>query len=73
MGWSMLPNVLRPFKIYCAPPSITSQLVIFLRQTVEIDPLGHVRALQNFVQICDPLILSEIHIYIAGIQQFRCR
>ena len=38
------------FKIYCAPPSITSQLVLFLWQTVEIGPLGHVRvveALQN--------------------------
>ena len=64
------------FNIYSASPSITFQLVLFLRQTVEIDPLGHVRvveALQDFVQICDPLILSEIHIYIAGIQQFRCR
>ena len=22
MGWSLLPNVLRPFKIYCAPPNL---------------------------------------------------
>ena len=22
MGWSFLPNVLRPFKIYCAPPNL---------------------------------------------------
>ena len=51
-----LPNALRTFKIYCASISITSQLVLFLWQTVEIDPLGHVRvveALQNFVQKCD--------------------
>ena len=76
MGWSLLPGALRPFKIYCASPSITSQLVLFLWQTVEIDPLGHVRvveALQNFVQKCDPVILSEIHIHIAGVQQFHCR
>ena len=53
MGWSLLPNALRHFKIYCASPSITSQLVLFLWRTVEIDPLGHMRvveALQNFVQ-----------------------
>ena len=69
MGWSLLPDALRPIKIYCASPSITSQLVLFLWQTVEIDPLGHVRvveALQNFVQKCDPVILSEIHIHVAG-------
>ena len=57
MGWSLLPDARRPFKIYRASPSITSQLVLFLWQTVEIDPLGHVRvveALQNFVQKCDP-------------------
>ena len=50
MGWSLLPDALRPFKIYCASPSITPQLVLFLWQTVEIGPLGHVRvveALQN--------------------------
>jgi hypothetical protein len=73
MGWSLLPNALRPFKIYCASPSITSQLVLFLWRTEEIDPLGHVRvveALQNSVQKCDPLILSEIHIHIAGVKQF---
>ena len=29
MGWSLLPDALRPFKIYCASPSITSQLVLF--------------------------------------------
>ena len=53
---SLLPNALRSFKIYCASPSITFQLVLFLWQTFEIDPLGHVRvveALQNFVQKCD--------------------
>ena len=22
MGWSSLPNALRPFKIYCAPPNL---------------------------------------------------
>ena len=63
-------------KIYCASPSITSQLVLFLWQTVEIDPLGHVRvveALQNFVQKCDPVTLLGIHIHIAGVQQFHCR
>ena len=51
MRWSLLPNALRPFKIYCAPAFIISQLVLFLWQTVEIDPLGHVRvveALQKF-------------------------
>ena len=72
MGWSLLPDALRPFKTSCAYPSITSQLW----QTVEIDPLGHVRVvevLQNFVQKCDPAILSEIHIQIAGVQQFHCR
>ena len=57
MGWSLLPIALRPFKIYCSSLSITSQLVVFLWQTIEIGPLGHVRiveALQNFVQKCDP-------------------
>ena len=71
MGWSLLPNALRPFKIYCASPPITSQLVLFLCQTVEIGPLGHVRlveALQNFVQKCDPVILSGIRIQICGLQ-----
>ena len=61
MGWSLLPNALRPFKIYCASPPITSQLVVFLWQTVEIGPLGHVRVvktLQNLVQKCDPVTLS---------------
>ena len=41
----------------CDSLSITSQLVLFLWQTIKIDPLGHVRvveALQNFVQKCDP-------------------
>ena len=73
MGWSFLPDALRSFKINCASPSIISQLVLFLWQTVEIDPLGHVRvieALQNFVQKCDPVILLEIHVHIAGDQQF---
>ena len=58
------------------PPSITSQLVLFLWQTVKIDPLGHVRvveALQNFVQKCGPMILSEVQIHIAGVKQFHCR
>jgi hypothetical protein len=76
MGWSLLPNALQHFKIHCASPSITSQLVLFLWQSIEIDPLGHVRvveALQNFVQKCDHVILSEIHIQIAGVQQFHCR
>ena len=76
MEWSLLPDALRPFKIYCASQSITSQLVLFLWLTVEIGPLGHVRvveALQNFVQKCDPVTLSEIHIHIAGVQQFHCR
>ena len=52
MGWSLLPNALQPFKIYCASQSIISQLVLFLWRTVEIDPLGHVRvveALQNMM------------------------
>ena len=73
MGLSLLPNALRPFKIYRASLSITSQLVLFLWQTVEIGPLGHVRvveALQNFVQKCDPVTLSGIHIHIAGVQQY---
>jgi hypothetical protein len=67
MGWSLLHNALRP--------SIISQLVLFLWQTVETDPLGHVRVvetLQNFVQKCDPTILSDIHIHVAGVQQFHC-
>ena len=57
MGWSLMPNALQPFKTYCAPQTITSQLVLFLWQTVEIGPLGHVRvveALQNFVQKTRP-------------------
>ena len=73
MGWSFLPDALRPFKIYCASLSINSQLILFLWQTVEIGPLGHVRvvkALQTFVQKCDPVTLAGIHIHIAGVQQF---
>ena len=69
-------NALRPFKIYCASPSVTSQLVLFLWQTVEIGPLKFVRvveALQNFVQKCDPVTLSGIRILIVGVQQFHCR
>ena len=65
MGWSLLPSALQPFKIYCASSPITSQIVLFLWQTVEIGPLGHVRvveALQNVVQKCDPVTLSGIHI-----------
>ena len=74
-GWLLLPDALRPFKIYCASPSITSQLVLFLWQTVEIDPLGQMRvveALQIFVQKYDSVILSENHIHIADVQQFHC-
>ena len=59
MGWSLLPDALRPFKIYCASPSIISQLVLILWQSVEIGPLGHVRiveALQNFVQKCSCMV-----------------
>ena len=73
MGWSLLPNALQPFKIYCASPSLTSKLVLFLWQTIEIGALRHVRvieALQNFVQKCDSMTLSGIHIHIAGVQQF---
>ena len=76
MGWSLLPNALQPFKIYCSPPPITSQLVLFMWQTVEIGSLGHVRVvevLQNFVQKCDPVILPEFHIHITGVQQFHFR
>ena len=76
MGWSLLPDALLPFKIYCASLSLTSQLVLFLWQTVEIDPLGHVRVvetLQNFDQKCDPFTLSGIRIHIADVQQFHCR
>ena len=76
MGWSLLPNALQPFKIFYASPHITSQLVLFLWQTVEIGPLGHVKvveALQNFVQKWNPVTLSGIHIHIAGVQQFHCR
>ena len=76
MGWSFLPDALRFFKIYCASPSITSQLVLFLCKTVGIDPLGRVRvveALQNFVKKCDPVTLSGIRTHIAGVQQFYCR
>jgi len=76
MGWSLLPNALRPFKVYYASPPITSQLVLFLWQTVEIGPLGNVRVvevLQNFVQKCDSVTLSGIRIHIASVQQFHCR
>ena len=76
MGWPLLLAALRPFKIDCTSPSITSQLLLFLWRNVEIDPLGHVRvvdALQNFVKKCDPVILSEIHIHIAAVKQFHCR
>ena len=76
MGWSLRPDALRPLKIYCASPSITSQLILFLWQTVDISPLGHVRVvevLQTFVQKCDPVTFSGIHIHIAGVQQFHCR
>ena len=46
MGWLLLPDALRPFKIYCAPPTIISQLVLFMWQTVEINPLEHVRVVE---------------------------
>ena len=55
---------------------VLPQLVLYLWQTVKIDPLGHVRvveALQNFVQKCGPMILSEVQIHIAGVKQFHCR
>ena len=42
LRWSLLPNALQPSNIYCAPPIIITQLVLFLWQTVKIDPLGHV-------------------------------
>ena len=64
------------FKIYCASPPITSQLVLFLWHSMEIGPLRQVRvveALQTFGQKCDPVTLSGIHIHIAGVQQFNCR
>ena len=76
MGWKLPPNALRPFKINCAVPTIISQLIQYLWKAVEIDPLGQVRVdedLQNFVQTFDPVVLSEIHIHIAGVQQFHCR
>ena len=66
MGWSLLPDALRPFKIYCASPSITSQLVLFLWQTVEIDQLGHVRvdeALQNCPKMRPRDIVRDSHSY----------
>jgi hypothetical protein len=47
---------------------VLPRLVLFLWQTVKIDPLGHVRVvegLQNLIQKCDPVTLSEIHIHIA--------
>ena len=47
MEWSLLPNTLRPFKIYCAPPTIISQLFPFVWQTVEIHTLGHVRVVKT--------------------------
>ena len=57
---------LRPFKIYCASPPITSQLVIFLWQTLQIGPLGRVRVVEA-LQKCDPVTLSGIRIHIAGV------
>ena len=61
MGWSLLPNALQPLKIYCAPLTIISQLVLFLWQTIEIDSLGHVRVVEA-LQKYDPVILLEFHI-----------
>ena len=72
MGWTLLPNALQPFKIYCASSPITSQLVLFLWQTVEIGPVGHVRVVEA-LQKCDPVALLGVHIHIAGVQQFHCR
>ena len=46
MGWSLLPDTLRPLKIYCASPFITSQPVLFMWKTIEIGPLGHVRVVE---------------------------
>ena len=73
MGWSLLPDALRPFKTYCASSSITSQLILFLWQTVEIGPLGHVRVVEAlqifFFQKCDP-VMSGIHIHIAVFKSF---
>jgi hypothetical protein len=62
---------------YLLLPSVLYWLdgVAIAAQTVEIDPLGHVRvveALQNFVQKCNSMILPEVHIHIAGVQQFHC-
>ena len=51
MGCSLLPNALQPFKIYCASPPITSQQVIFLWQTIEIGPLGHMRVIEALKKI----------------------
>ena len=45
LGFNEVVIALRPFKIYCASPSITSQLVLFLWKTVVIGPLGHVRVI----------------------------
>jgi hypothetical protein len=63
MGWSLLSNALQPFKIYCASHLfITSQLVLFLWQTVEIGSLGHVKVvetLQNFIR--DSVRDSQLH------------
>ena len=76
MGWSLLPSALRHFKTYCASAPVNSQLVLFLWQTIEIGALGHLRVvedLQNFVQKCDRVTLSGIHIHVAGVQQFHCR
>ena len=46
MRWSLLTDALRPFKIYCASPSITSELVLFLWQTAEIGLRGLVRVVE---------------------------
>ena len=54
MGWPLLPNALRPFEIYFAPPTIISQLVLFLWQTVEIDPLGRLLKLPKLCQKMRP-------------------
>ena len=65
MGWTLLPDALRPFKIYCSSPSITSQLVLFLWQIIEIGPLGHVR-----VNLTDKYDYFVLYLTTASSQMF---
>ena len=30
MGWSLQPNALRPFQIYCAPPNLSSTIYVYV-------------------------------------------